>query len=166
VADHVRGQDIDYIQIKADSTDSGRSSYNYRVVMYSGGVELDMRGRCSAGQKVRLLCHHAAMFMLHRQRSAISQEPQFYEETPAVDWGSIVLQTGCSGWRVSSVGMGCSYLLRLASSPVFTGHIAEAAPANRGDSAAAPFVLLDWPDVRSQVSASARVPAEAACLKE
>ncbi len=24
----------------------------YRVVMYSGGAELDMRGRCSAGQKV------------------------------------------------------------------------------------------------------------------
>lgn len=27
-------------------------SYNYRVVMYSGGAELEMRGRCSAGQKV------------------------------------------------------------------------------------------------------------------
>ncbi|KIZ04903.1 DNA repair protein RAD50 [Monoraphidium neglectum] len=45
-----RGQDIDYIQIKADA--DGARSYNYRVVMYSGGVELDMRGRCSAGQKV------------------------------------------------------------------------------------------------------------------
>lgn len=27
-------------------------SYNYRVVMTKGDVELDMRGRCSAGQKV------------------------------------------------------------------------------------------------------------------
>lgn len=47
-----RGQDIDYIQITADS--DGTRSYNYRVVMHApGGAELDMRGRCSAGQKVR-----------------------------------------------------------------------------------------------------------------
>uniref|UniRef100_A0A383V2M5 Rad50/SbcC-type AAA domain-containing protein n=1 Tax=Tetradesmus obliquus TaxID=3088 RepID=A0A383V2M5_TETOB len=46
-----RGQDIDYIQIKADAEGTARS-YNYRVVMVNGGVELDMRGRCSAGQKV------------------------------------------------------------------------------------------------------------------
>lgn len=48
-----RGVDIDYIQIKADTeTTSQRAAYNYRVVMYVGGAELDMRGRCSAGQKV------------------------------------------------------------------------------------------------------------------
>lgn len=47
-----RGQDIDYIQVKADSEGQGNRSYNYRVVMYSGGAELEMRGRCSAGQKV------------------------------------------------------------------------------------------------------------------
>ncbi|GAX75467.1 hypothetical protein CEUSTIGMA_g2910.t1 [Chlamydomonas eustigma] len=48
-----RGQDIDYIQIKADAEGVGTRSYNYRVVMYSsGGAELEMRGRCSAGQKV------------------------------------------------------------------------------------------------------------------
>lgn len=47
-----RSQDIDYIQIKADA--EGARSYNYRVVMMSGGAELDMRGRCSAGQKVRV----------------------------------------------------------------------------------------------------------------
>jgi DNA repair protein RAD50 len=46
-----RGQDIDYIQIRADAEGTARS-YNYRVVMVNGGVELDMRGRCSAGQKV------------------------------------------------------------------------------------------------------------------
>ncbi|GLI69195.1 hypothetical protein VaNZ11_013765 [Volvox africanus] len=47
-----RGQDIDYIQIKADTEGVGTRSYNYRVVMYSGAAELEMRGRCSAGQKV------------------------------------------------------------------------------------------------------------------
>lgn len=47
-----RNQDIDYIQVKADSEGAGARSYNYRVVMYAGGAELDMRGRCSAGQKV------------------------------------------------------------------------------------------------------------------
>lgn len=50
-----RNQDIDYVQIKAD-TENAKSgstrSYNYRVVMRSGDAELDMRGRCSAGQKV------------------------------------------------------------------------------------------------------------------
>jgi DNA repair protein RAD50 len=48
-----RNSDIDYIQIRAD-TDSGvaNRSYNYRVVMVCGGAELDMRGRCSAGQRV------------------------------------------------------------------------------------------------------------------
>lgn len=40
-------------QIKADSEGAGARSYNYRVVMMAGGAELDMRGRCSAGQKVR-----------------------------------------------------------------------------------------------------------------
>lgn len=46
-----RNQDIDYIQLKADA--DGARSYNYRVVMHTGSAELDMRGRCSAGQKVR-----------------------------------------------------------------------------------------------------------------
>ena len=39
-------------QVKADAEGAGARSYNYRVVMHSGGAELDMRGRCSAGQKV------------------------------------------------------------------------------------------------------------------
>lgn len=47
-----RGQDIEYIEIRTDSVDSGRSSYSYRVLMHCGDAELDMRGRCSAGQKV------------------------------------------------------------------------------------------------------------------
>jgi DNA repair exonuclease SbcCD ATPase subunit len=48
-----RGQDIEYIQIRAETAETGRSSYNYRVIMRSSGVDLDMKGRCSAGQKVR-----------------------------------------------------------------------------------------------------------------
>lgn len=47
-----RGQDIDYIKIKADADHGAARSYNYRVIMVAGGAELDMRGRCSAGQKV------------------------------------------------------------------------------------------------------------------
>ncbi|QBM88437.1 DNA repair protein RAD50 [Metschnikowia aff. pulcherrima] len=48
-----RGTDIDGIEIKCDVTNQTRGrSYNYRVVMYKKASELDMRGRCSAGQKV------------------------------------------------------------------------------------------------------------------
>uniref|UniRef100_A0A8C5HJ38 Zinc-hook domain-containing protein n=1 Tax=Gouania willdenowi TaxID=441366 RepID=A0A8C5HJ38_GOUWI len=52
-----RGQDIEYVEIRSDvseSTSAGarRRVYNYRVVMVKGDTALDMRGRCSAGQKV------------------------------------------------------------------------------------------------------------------
>ncbi|BBN10542.1 DNA repair protein RAD50 [Marchantia polymorpha subsp. ruderalis] len=47
-----RGQDIDYIEIRSDSEGAGTRSYSYRVVMRTGDAELEMRGRCSAGQKV------------------------------------------------------------------------------------------------------------------
>ncbi|GAB0086177.1 rad50 [Sergentomyia squamirostris] len=51
-----RGHDIDYIQIKTDESPltgtDRRRSYNYCVVMIKNSVELDMRGRCSAGQRV------------------------------------------------------------------------------------------------------------------
>jgi len=50
-----RGKDIDEVSIKSDEATEkagGRRSYNYRVVMKQGDTELDMRGRCSAGQKV------------------------------------------------------------------------------------------------------------------
>ncbi|SCV03211.1 LANO_0G02828g1_1 [Lachancea nothofagi CBS 11611] len=48
------GTDVDTIKIKSDevSTTTRGKSYNYRVVMYKQDAELDMRGRCSAGQKV------------------------------------------------------------------------------------------------------------------
>lgn len=55
-----KGSDIDFIAIRSDSEEEGtdptaataKRSYNYRVVMVKGDVELEMRGRCSAGQKV------------------------------------------------------------------------------------------------------------------
>ncbi|NXQ51511.1 RAD50 protein, partial [Anthoscopus minutus] len=52
-----RGQDIEYIEIRSDADENvsatdKRRNYNYRVVMVKGDAALDMRGRCSAGQKV------------------------------------------------------------------------------------------------------------------
>ncbi|KAK7078560.1 hypothetical protein SK128_026094 [Halocaridina rubra] len=51
-----KGNDIDYIEVKTDETFSvgadKRRTYQYRVVMVKGNTEMDMRGRCSAGQKV------------------------------------------------------------------------------------------------------------------
>ena len=50
--------DIDTIEIRSDEDEGGimksRRNYNYRVVMIKGDTTLDMRGRCSAGQKVTL----------------------------------------------------------------------------------------------------------------
>lgn len=47
-----RGQDIDAIEIRSEDEQNAARSYNYRVVMIKGDIALDMRGRCSAGQKV------------------------------------------------------------------------------------------------------------------
>ncbi|OII74684.1 uncharacterized protein cubi_00237 [Cryptosporidium ubiquitum] len=63
-----KGHDIDYIAIRSDveeneenfvadsnqksSRTPGTKSFNYRVVMIQNGIELDMKGRCSAGQRV------------------------------------------------------------------------------------------------------------------
>lgn len=49
--------DIEYVEIRSDADDNlsaagKRRVYNYRVVMVKGDTALDMRGRCSAGQKV------------------------------------------------------------------------------------------------------------------
>ena len=72
-----RGQDIDNIQIKADT--DGSRSYNYRVTMVSGGAELDMRGRCSAGQKV--------LPLLERTSNKWNQ-----------NWSKRALISGCAAW--------------------------------------------------------------------
>ncbi|ETS82001.1 hypothetical protein PFICI_07003 [Pestalotiopsis fici W106-1] len=49
-----QGTDIDTIMIRSESESSStsRRAYNYRVAMIKNGTEMDMRGRCSAGQKV------------------------------------------------------------------------------------------------------------------
>ncbi|KAL0587679.1 hypothetical protein ABG067_002698 [Albugo candida] len=54
-----KGQDIDTIELVSgqDTTETSVTfkaarSYNYRVIMVKGNVSIDMRGRCSAGQKV------------------------------------------------------------------------------------------------------------------
>mmetsp|Transcript_21623 Transcript_21623/g.40067 ORF Transcript_21623/g.40067 Transcript_21623/m.40067 type:complete len:1328 (-) Transcript_21623:167-4150(-) len=62
-----RGRDIDYILIRSDTEEGadgqdsvqqdagvGRAlrSYNYRTCMVCGDAEMEMRGRCSAGQRV------------------------------------------------------------------------------------------------------------------
>lgn len=49
-----RGEDITNIRLTSDQESNSRStrSYNYRVIMTKGTTELDMRGRCSAGQRV------------------------------------------------------------------------------------------------------------------
>ncbi|ETO79547.1 hypothetical protein F444_05771 [Phytophthora nicotianae P1976] len=51
-----KGQDIDTIELVSGQQDGAVSkaarSYDYRVVMKKAGAAIDMRGRCSAGQKV------------------------------------------------------------------------------------------------------------------
>ncbi|XP_064637547.1 DNA repair protein RAD50-like isoform X2 [Lineus longissimus] len=51
-----RGNDIDTIEIRSDEDEAGlskgRRTYHYRVVMVKMDTVMDMRGRCSAGQKV------------------------------------------------------------------------------------------------------------------
>lgn len=45
-----KGNDIEYIELKSESSDT--RAYNYRIVMVKNGAEVDMRGRSSAGQKM------------------------------------------------------------------------------------------------------------------
>lgn len=53
-----RGHDIDTIEIVSEDDEEGsgasktKRNYNYRVCMIKGGIPIDMRSRCSAGQKV------------------------------------------------------------------------------------------------------------------
>ena len=48
-----QGTDVDTIMIKTDNeSGKGNRSHSYRVVMVKQDAEMDMRGRCSAGQKV------------------------------------------------------------------------------------------------------------------
>ena len=49
-----KGLDITSIEIQSGQEPGSKAakSYNYRVVMTKGGAQMDMRGRCSAGQRV------------------------------------------------------------------------------------------------------------------
>ncbi|KAI9806484.1 MAG: DNA repair protein rad50 [Piccolia ochrophora] len=48
-----QGTDVDTVLIRSDYENAkGNRSYNYRVCMVKQDAEMDMRGRCSAGQKV------------------------------------------------------------------------------------------------------------------
>ncbi|KAF9731038.1 hypothetical protein PMIN01_10996 [Paraphaeosphaeria minitans] len=48
-----QGTDVDTVRIRSDNDGGARNrTYNYRVVMVKRDNEMDMRGRCSAGQKV------------------------------------------------------------------------------------------------------------------
>ncbi|KAI5296642.1 DNA repair protein rad50 [Ascosphaera acerosa] len=48
-----KGTDVDTVLIRSDNeTARGNRSYNYRVCMVKRDAEMDMRGRCSAGQKM------------------------------------------------------------------------------------------------------------------
>lgn len=48
-----QGTDVDTVLIRSDNeANKGNKSYNYRVCMVKQDAEMDMRGRCSAGQKV------------------------------------------------------------------------------------------------------------------
>ena len=74
-----KGNDIDYIEIKNDAQETmqgadKRRSYNYRVVMMKNDSELEMRGRCSAGQKVIISRDHLLYFrrMIVKQYNKIS----------------------------------------------------------------------------------------------
>ena len=50
-----RGQDIDYIKIKADADHGAARSYNYRVIMVAGGAEARHARPLLGGQKASLL---------------------------------------------------------------------------------------------------------------
>lgn len=48
-----RGKDIDCIELRAEPDTTRKvKSYNYRLVLHGASTDMDMRGRCSAGQKV------------------------------------------------------------------------------------------------------------------
>jgi len=81
-----KGDDIDTIQIKADLENTGnKRSHNYRLVMrHRHLAELDMRGRCSAGQKVlaslvvrmalaETFCHNCGILALDEPTSNLDE---------------------------------------------------------------------------------------------
>jgi DNA repair protein RAD50 len=47
-----RGNDIDTIELRAEADSNAARNYSYKVFMIKGENELEMRGRCSAGQAI------------------------------------------------------------------------------------------------------------------
>lgn len=81
-------------------------SYNYRVVMYCGGAELDMRGRCSAGQKV-LACliirlALAETFCLNCGILALDEPTTNLDAGGVVGWGCEGPNASCSALTPSA----------------------------------------------------------------
>jgi DNA repair protein RAD50 len=56
--------DLDEESAKAGTASTKKRTYNYRVVMMKGDAELDMKGRCSAGQKVCPCCRQVHVRVL------------------------------------------------------------------------------------------------------
>jgi hypothetical protein len=96
-------------QIKADSEGAGARSYNYRVVMYSGGAELDMRGRCSAGQRARpTLAHPYCRRLPPLPLGCLGQQEQILHLTGALLQARCWVISTCLGsraWTTSTISL-------------------------------------------------------------
>lgn len=79
----VSSADIEYIEIRSEVEERSerRRSYNYRVVMMRGDADVNMRGRCSAGQKVF-------------KRFSVSAPPSLKLLFSWMDWSCVCLGAG------------------------------------------------------------------------
>ncbi|CAG8451576.1 13964_t:CDS:2 [Cetraspora pellucida] len=120
------GDDIDRIEIRSEQeTTRANRSYNYRVVMIKNGRPIDMRGRCSAGQKmlasiiIRLalaetFCINCGVFVLD-------------EPTTNLDEGNIInLAAGLKGILDSRRGQTNFQLIIITHDVEFSRMIGEA----------------------------------------
>jgi DNA repair protein RAD50 len=111
-----RGEDIDCIEIHSGIDGQGSKSarsYNYHINMRKGDAELDMRGRCSAGQKVL-----AGLVI----RLALA-------ETFCVNCGILALdEVGVVGWRVMPSCRGLAHTNAPSTPPAYDepGHEQQA----------------------------------------
>lgn len=64
------GTDTTSIEIRTDATEgigSTKRTYNYKLIQMKHGHEIDMKGRCSAGQKVILIYSLLSLILLSNQ---------------------------------------------------------------------------------------------------
>ena len=76
--------DIEYVEIRSNVDENSsagvkRRTYDYRVVMMKGDTALDMRGRCSAGQKVGVCLARSLVLSLSRSLSR-SHSPSYMHD--------------------------------------------------------------------------------------